>query len=378
MSSVLTTKSVRKIIHVDMDAFYASVEMKDNPALRGKPVVVGGSPQSRSVVSAASYEARKFGVHSAMACSRAQRLCPNAIFVPPRFSRYKEISSRIHEVFRSYATEIEPVSLDEAWLDVTTNLIGCPSATIVAKKIKADIKETIGLTCSAGVSFNKFLSKVASDEDKPDGLFVITPENATEFLWNISVKKIPGVGRVTQARLRTLGIEKGYQLKAKSESYLMEHFGKFGEYLYHIIRGRDDRPVRSHRERKSVGAENTFSEDLDYGQQLFSELDSLLTELNRRYDKLEKTARTISLKVKFADFHQITRSVTRQDIPVDQEFIRSAMAEKLNNVCNIEFKHRKIRLLGVALSGFEEKVTENGQDNIQLNLFDFLASAESL
>ncbi|MBU3915164.1 DNA polymerase IV, partial [bacterium] len=229
-------KRTRKIIHFDMDAFYASVEILDNPALRGLPVVVGGSPQSRSVVSAASYKAREFGIRSAMPCSKAERLCPNAVFVRPRFERYQEISERIHEIFKKYTDIIEPLSLDEAWLDVTENLIDCPSATWIAQKIKKDIREQTGLTGSAGVSYNKFLAKIASDEKKPDGLFVITPENSADFLKDFHVRKIPGVGKVTAARMELFGIEKGYQLLEKTEDYLTQHFGKLGKYLYDIIR----------------------------------------------------------------------------------------------------------------------------------------------
>ncbi|MCP4296220.1 MAG: DNA polymerase IV, partial [Proteobacteria bacterium] len=258
----------RKIIHFDMDAFYASVEILDNPSLEGLPVVVGGNPNSRAVVCAASYAARKFGIQSAMPCSRAQRLCPDTIFLFPRFERYRELSSTIHGIFRKYTDVIEPLSLDEAWLDVTDNKVDCPSATWLAKMLKSDVRSETGLTGSAGVSYNKFLAKIASDEDKPDGLFVITPESSAEFLEKIAIGKIPGVGKVTQKRLQQLSIEKGHQLLEKTEDYLVKHLGKLGHYLFRIIRGIDQRAVECRGERKSVGIENTFAEDLTYGDDL--------------------------------------------------------------------------------------------------------------
>lgn len=354
-----------------MDAFYASVEIKDNPQLAGQPVVVGGSPQSRAVVSAASYKAREYGVRSAMSCSRAQRLCPDAVFLPPRFERYKEISRSIHEIFSKYTSLVEPLSLDEAWLDVTTNHLDIPSATWVAMYIKKEIKEKLGLTASAGVSYNKFLAKIASDERKPDGIFVITPENAPAFLRTIPVRKIPGVGKVTAEKLLLHGIEKGYQLLEKPEQYLVEKFGKLGGYLYQIIRGIDERPVQPFRERKSVGIETTFAVDQFYGEKLVSELDRLLDGLSKRVERVGKKGKTIHLKVKFEDFRQITRSVTMSPTDIVVESIRSLAHDKLEEICHKEFPQKKIRLLGVSLSNFV-KLTQTGNDNIQLDIFQFL------
>lgn len=367
----MASSAVRKILHIDMDAFYASVEIKDNPNLVGLPVVVGGSPQSRGVVSAASYKAREFGIRSAMPCSRAQRLCPQAIFVPPRFARYQEVSSQIHNIFEAYTDLVEPLSLDEAWLDVTQNHIDSPSATWVAEKIKKDIFSETGLTASAGVSFNKFLAKIASDEKKPDGLFVITPENAQNFLKEITIRKIPGVGKITNAKLQLLGIEKGFQLLEKSEAYLKQHFGKFGGYLYQIIRGIDYRPVITHRERKSIGIERTFQEDFIYGETLQQQMEKLLKGLFHRMKKSEKKCKTLSLKVKFFDFQQITRSVTLPDSILTERSISNLAFEKLSEVCLKEFPHKRIRLLGISVSNFvEPEALDTG--NQQLDIFHFL------
>ncbi len=369
----MSDHSGRKIIHLDMDAFYASVEIKDNPQLAGLPVVVGGSPNSRGVVSAASYKAREFGIHSAMPCSRAQRLCPQVVFVRPRFARYQEISDQIHEIFHRYTDHVEPLSLDEAWLDVTVNHINSPSATWVAEKIKNNILQEIGLTSSAGVSYNKFLAKIASDERKPDGLYVITPDNAQAFLKEIAVKKIPGVGKVTNAKLQLLGIEKGYQLLEKTESYLVEHFGKFGHYLYQIIRGVDNRSVIIHRERKSIGIENTFQEDKLYGEPLKQELDKLLEGFFKRVEKKKQRGRTFSLKVKFFDFQQITRSVTLNHEDLSDGAISQLAHQKLSDVATKEFPRKRIRLLGISVSNFKEK-EEGNHGNEQLDIFHFLST----
>ena len=274
--------NTRKIIHIDMDAFYASVETLDNPFLKGLPVIVGGDPNSRSVVCSASYEARKFGVKSAMACSIAKRLCPNAVFLKPNFTRYKEISCKIHVIFQRYTVNIEALALDEAWLDVTANLQNIPSATRIAQKIKDEIRDELNLTCSAGVSYNKFLSKIASDEKKPDGLYIITPDAAPEFLKSMRVGKVPGVGNVTQKKLGNFGIEFGNQLEAKDESFLVKHFGKMGRHLFHMIRGRDFRPVCNQRVRKSISTENTFHTDLLYGEQILGELRIIVNALRER------------------------------------------------------------------------------------------------
>ena len=361
----------RKIIHFDMDAFYASVEIKDNPHLENLPVVVGGSPESRGVVCAASYTARRFGIRSAMACSRAVKLCPEAIFLRPRFDRYRETSKKIHQVFRKYTDIIEPLSLDEAWLDVTVNHIHSPSATWIAQMIKQDIKNELNLIGSAGVSYNKFLAKIASDEDKPDGLFVITPDQASEFLMELPVRKLPGVGKVTMKKLELFGIEKGKQLIAKEADFLIQHFGKFGRYLYKIIRGIDDRPVITHHESKSVGIETTFNSDLEYGEIMRQELNKLITGLDSRLKKKEKKGKTLTLKVKFADFKQITRSETNPFAYYNQTNIPDVVHKKLYEICHTQYPNQKIRLLGVSVSNFTENKKQDGK-TVQLDMDYFL------
>ena len=362
-------RDTRKIIHVDMDAFYPSVEILDNPELRGLPIIVGGSPHSRGVVASASYEARKFGVRSAMACSIAYKLCPHALFLPTRMGRYREVSLQIHEIFHQYTDLIEPVSLDEAWLDVTENFQHIPSATWVARKIKHQIHEELGLTCSAGVSFNKFLAKIASDEQKPDGLFVITPQTAHQFLQRMEVRKIPGVGNVTQKKLKRLGIEYGHQLYQQSEIFLVKHFGKMGIYLYNIIRGDDPRPVVAHRERKSISVETTFDTDLLYGEELLNHLRYLTQDLMKGLQKKSPVSgKTLTLKVKFYDFQQITRSVTQTHNYQTLEDIFACAKEKLRVVCQTEFPGKRIRLLGVGISNLTGRHLENGE-NIQLDFF---------
>ncbi len=373
-TGVLMMMDERKIIHIDMDAFYPSVEILDNPELKGLPIIVGGKPNSRGVVASASYEARKFGVHSAMACSAAYRLCPQAIFLPSRMSRYRDISIQIHAVFREYTDLIEPISLDEAWLDVTENFQQIPSATWVAQKIKQQIKTEVRLTCSAGVSFNKFLAKIASDEQKPDGLFVITPQTASQFLKNLEVRKIPGVGKVTQVKLKKLGIEYGYQLQEKSEPFLVRHFGKMGTYLFHIIRGRDSRPVVAHRERKSISVENTFAADLLYGRELLEELQDLCRNLLKRMQKKTLiTGRTLTLKVKFHDFKQITRCISQNHDYQTSDEIFECTTEKLRHVCQSEFPRKPIRLLGVGISSFSKEGLQD-HDQTQLDLFQIFHS----
>ncbi|MBD3306317.1 DNA polymerase IV [candidate division KSB3 bacterium] len=359
----------RKILHIDMDAFYASVEVLDNPDLKGLPLIVGGDPAGRGVVASASYEARTFGVRSAMACSTAARLCPHAIFLPMRMARYREISQQIHAIFAQYTDLIEPISLDEAWLDVTENFPRIPSATWVAQLIKQQIADEVHLTCSAGVSYNKFLAKIASDEHKPDGLFVITPQTATQFLHHLDVRKIPGVGPVMSKKLGHLGIEYGAQLQEKSEQFLGEHFGKMGAYLYHIIRGHDPRPVVAHRERKSLSVETTFRQDLLYGQELLEELQQLTQDLRRRMEKYAPLCgKTLTVKIKFYDFQQITRSSTRPQGYQTVEEILAGAQDKLRLVCETEFPGKRIRLIGVGISKFASEDSQ-AQESRQLELF---------
>ena len=288
----------RKIIHIDMDAFYASVEQRDNPELRGKPVAVGGS-RERGVVAAASYEARKFGVHSAMPSVSAKRKCPDLIFVKPRFDAYKAVSLKIREIFAEYTPLIEPLSLDEAYLDVTENLKGIAFATEIAKEIRAKIRAETSLTGSAGVSYNKFLAKLASDHRKPDGLFVITPKMGPAFVEALPVGKFHGVGPATTAKMNRLGIENGLDLRAQTISFLQQHFGKSGPYFYWIARGIDDRPVRADRIRKSVGAENTFSVDLFTFDAAQNALLPIIDKVWRHCESTGARGRTVTLKVKY-------------------------------------------------------------------------------
>ncbi len=365
---------VRKIIHIDMDAFYASVEQLDAPELKGKPVVVGGRPESRGVVAAASYEVRKFGVRSAMPTSRAYQLCPQAIFVSPRFARYKEVSSQIHEIFKQYTDLIEPLSLDEAWLDVTDNKIGEPSATRLAQQIKQQIRQEVGLTCSAGISYNKYLAKIATEENKPDGLYAIPPEKALTFIRKMNVRKIPYVGKVTAKKLEDLGITKGEHLYEKSEDFLVEHFGKFGHDLYQRVRGIDHRPVMVNRERKSISTENTYAQDLPYSDELLEELKQLVADLIKRMERQSMEGRTLTLKVKFHDFLQITRSISKDDDFSNFEEIYHVCQQKLHHVCHVEFPNKPIRLLGVGISNLDSFHSANVA---QLDFFDILDETQT-
>jgi DNA polymerase IV len=329
-----------------MDAFYASVEQRDNPELRGKPVAVGGS-RERGVVAAASYEARKFGVRSAMPSITAKRQCPDLIFVKPRFDAYKAVSLQIREIFAEYTHVIEPLSLDEAYLDVTDNLKGIATATQIAMAIRAKIRAETSLTASAGVSYNKFLAKLASDHRKPDGLFVITPQMGPAFVEALPVGKFHGVGPATTAKMNKLGIETGLDLRALSMAFLQQHFGKAGPYYYRIARGIDDRPVLANRVRKSVGAENTFSADLFTFE---AAQDSLLPIIDKVWDYCESAGtrgRTVTLKIKYADFQQITRSRSVHGVIEG----RSVLEEISLDLLRAQFPMTKgIRLLGISLS----------------------------
>lgn len=336
----------RKIIHVDMDAFYASVEQRDNPELRGKPLAVGGSA-ARGVVAAASYEARAFGVHSAMPSVTAKRKCPDLIFVPPRFDVYRAVSEQIRAIFAEYTTLIEPLSLDEAYLDVTENLKGMEIATEIAEEIRAKIRAATGLTASAGVSYNKFLAKMASDQRKPDGLFVITPKNGPAFVGALPVKKFHGVGPATAERMKRHGIETGLDLKGKSLAFLQQHFGKSGPYFHGIARGVDLRPVRPDRVRKSVGAEDTFVEDLFTLEAAVGELQPLISKVWRHCEAHGISGKTVTVKVKYSDFTQATRSKTLATLLTGPADI-AALAEPL--VASVYPFRRGVRLLGVTLS----------------------------
>lgn len=341
----------RKIIHIDMDAFYASVEQQDNPSLRGKPVAVGGSKE-RGVVAAASYEARKFGVKSAMASSIAARQCPDLVFVKPRFDRYKEVSNVIREVFLEYTDLVEPLSLDEAYLDVTTNKPGLASATHIAQEIKQKVKQRTGLIASAGISYNKFLAKIASDMDKPDGLYVILPKDAMEFLRKLKVSKFFGIGRATAEKMKMAGIFTGGDIRKKSLEDLTLRYGKSGTYYYQICRGIDDREVKPDRERKSISAENTFDKNLMSLAEIKEELRNIAQITFRRYEKIGIIGKTVTIKVKYGDFKQITRSSTlNQNVITIDELIGTA-----ENLITTDLLHESgIRLLGVGISNFHQE-----------------------
>ncbi len=357
----METEVQRKIIHVDMDAFYASVEQRDEPALRGKPLAVGGSRQ-RGVVAAASYEARQFGVHSAMASSIAIRKCPDLIFVKPRFEVYKAVSAQIRAVFARHTELIEPLSLDEAYLDVTAGSHDGLSATRIAQTIKEQIKEATGLTASAGVSYNKFLAKLASDYKKPDGLYVIKPAQGPAFVEGLKVGQFHGVGRVTAARMNQLGIFTGLDLRQQSEPFLTRHFGKVGHHYYSIARAIDNRPVTPNRIRKSVGSENTFERDLIELAELTEGLKALVDDVWGYCERTGVRGRTVNLKVKYDDFQQITRSKTMPHV-VPTKLVLAHIAIEL--LCALVPTGKGIRLLGVSLSSLQ---TGDSMDAGQLRL----------
>jgi len=348
----------RKILHVDMDAFFASVEQRDNPDLRGKPVAVGGS-RERGVVAAASYEARKFGVRSAMPSVTAQRLCPSLIFVPPRFDVYREVSAQIRAIFAEYTPLIEPLSLDEAYLDVTENLKGLTYATQVAKEVRRRIFETTGLTASAGVSFNKFLAKMASDQNKPNGMFVITPDMGAAFVETLPVGRFHGIGPATARKMNELGIFTGADLRRQTLPFLQERFGKVGTHYYWISRGIDNRAVCPDRVRKSVGAENTFSVDLMEIEDMRAELVPIVDKVWKYCDGTGVRGRTVTLKVKYADFQQITRSRSMSDEIESKDIIRSLSDELLEGIFPLE---KGVRLLGVTLSGLNTETDESEEE----------------
>jgi DNA polymerase-4 len=344
-----------------MDAFFASVEQLDNPELRGKPVAVGGSG-ARHVVAAASYEARKFGVRSAMPSVTAKKLCPDLIFVKHRFERYNELSDRVLEILLEYTDVVEPLSIDEAFLDVTVDKKNIGSATLIAKEIKKEIKERTGLTASAGISFNKFLAKIASEMKKPDGLFVIKPSDAESFIDNLSVEKFFGIGKVTAEKMHKLGIHNGSDLKKWELQDLIRNFGKVGKFYYDIVRGIDDRPVEQESERKSIGTELTYDKDLATSFEIIAELYKVEKELIDRLEHAGTTGKTITLKIKFSDFTQITRSRTLHHYIRNFETLHRAVTDIRKS---LELKGTRIRLLGVSVSNLESEDENKGQ----LNLF---------
>jgi DNA polymerase IV len=342
----LGSEHPRKIIHIDMDAFFASVEQRDNPVLRGKPVAVGGS-RERGVVAAASYEARKFGVRSAMPSVTARRKCPDLIFVKPRFEVYREVSLQIRAIFAEHTPVIEPLSLDEAYLDVTENLEDIASATEIAAQIKAKIRAETQLTASAGVSYNKFLAKLASDYRKPDGLFVITPAMGLNLVETLPVERFHGVGPATAAKMKDLGIITALDVRGKDEAFLSKHFGKAGRHFFWICRGIDHRPVLPNRIRKSIGAENTFSQDLTSLDELKAELGPLVDKVWHYCDSTGLWGRTVTLKLKFSDFQIITRSRSLGVLISD----RSTLASICEELLTAQFPlPKRIRLIGVSIS----------------------------
>jgi DNA polymerase-4 len=342
----------RKIIHVDMDAFYASVEQMDNPLLRGKPIAVGGS-ENRGVVAAASYEARKFGVRSAISGVMAKKNCPELIFVRPRFDRYKEISSKIQKIFYEYTDLVEPLSLDEAYLDVTNNKKGNPSATLLAQEIRQRIFDEVGLTASAGISVNKFVAKIASDYNKPNGQKTVNPDEVIPFLEELPIRKFHGVGKVTTEKMYQLGIFTGLELKSKTLEFLEKHFGKSGNFYYNVVRGIHNSEVKSNRITKSVAAEHTFDVNLSSEIFMIEKLEVIASALEKRLKRYNVAGKTVTLKIKYSDFTQQTRSKTLPYFISDKGLILEIVKELLYQ----ERMKDSVRLLGISLSNLntEEK-----------------------
>lgn len=341
----------RKIIHVDMDAFYASVEQMDNPDLRGKPIAVGGN-EIRGVVSAASYEARKYGVRSALSGTLAKKYCPELIFVKPRFDRYKEISKKIRKIFYDYTDLVEPLSLDEAYLDVTQNKKGNPSASLIAQEIRLRILNEVGLSASAGISVNKFIAKVASDINKPNGQKTVPPDEVISFLEALPIRKFYGVGKVTTEKMYQLGIFTGLDLKSKSIEFLEKHFGKSGTFYFNVVRGIHDSEVKPNRITKSVAAEHTFDENLTSEIFMQERLETIAAELDRRLKKQKIAGKTVTLKIKYSDFTQQTRSKTLPYFISDQSLLFETVTELL-------FQERmkdSVRLLGISLSNLNTEI----------------------
>ncbi len=340
-------KAYRKIIHVDMDAFYASVEQRDHPQLQGKPVVVGGTPEKRGAVAAASYEARQYGIHSAMPARSAVVRCPHLIFMPPRFEVYRAVSEQIREIFFDYTDLVEPLSLDEAYLDVTQDKQAIGSAMIIAQQIKQRIQADLQLTASAGVSINKFLAKIASDLDKPDGLSLISPEQAEAFIEKLPIKAFHGVGPATAAKMKELGIETGADLKSWERHQLLATFGKIGDFYYKVARAEDNRPVNPHRIRKSIGAEKSFFEDLRQLEDMRVALEAIATEVHQRLVKNKRSGYRLTLKIKYNNYEVITRSRTLET-PIQSVTEILPLAQSLLTA-HITLG-RPVRLLGITIA----------------------------
>lgn len=359
---------IRKIIHIDMDAFYASVEQMDNPELKEKPIAVGGGSK-RGVISAASYEARKFGVKSAMAGKLAAKLCPELIFVKPRFDRYTEISKKVRAIFYEYTDLVEPLSLDEAYLDVTQNKKGNPSASLLAKEIRERIFNDVGLRASAGISINKFIAKVASDYNKPNGQKTVNPEEVITFLEELDIRKFYGVGKVTAEKMYQLGIFTGLDLKSKSIDYLDNNFGKSGRYYYYVVRGIHTSEVKPHRIRKSLAAERTFNENLSSEIFMLEKLERIAQEVSARLTKNKVSGKTVTLKIKYSDFTLQTRSKTLSNYIEDKNIILQTAKELLYQ----EELNNSVRLLGISISNLNtetQKKSLQKQVSVQLK-FEF-------
>ncbi|MEO1521396.1 MAG: DNA polymerase IV [Cyanobacteria bacterium J06633_2] len=350
----MTTEPVRKIIHIDMDAFYASVEQRDHPEYRGKPIVVGGRPEQRGAVAAASYEARTYGVRSAMPSRVAQQRCPHLIFVKPRFDVYREVSQHIRSVFFRYTDLVEPLSLDEAYLDVTDNKKNIPSAVAIAREIKQAIRAETQLTASAGVSVNKFLAKIASDLDKPDGLYLIPPQDAATFVETLPIEKFHGIGKATAAKMKAVGIHTGTNLKTWAEDALVNKFGRVGHYYYRAARGEDNRPVNPNRIRKSIGAEQSFTTDLTALEEMKAALHDIAQSVEERLAKNKRYGYTLTLKVKYADYQQITRSNTGNTLLKTAHELYAIASQLLVDHLN---PHKNVRLLGITISNLAEPNT---------------------
>lgn len=358
---------MRKIIHVDMDAFYASVEQRDNPELRGKPIAVGGGGP-RGVVAAASYEARKFGVRSAMSGMLARKKCPDLIFVKSNFDKYREVSAQIRKIFHEYTDMVEPLSLDEAYLDVTVNKKGNPSATVIAAEIRKRIFEETGLTASAGISINKFIAKVASDYNKPNGQKTVNPDEVIDFLEKLPIGRFYGVGKVTEEKMYQLGIFTGKELKEKTEQYLSDHFGKSGAYYYYVVRGIHTGEVKPHRIAKSVGTEHTFHENLVSEVFMLEKLEEIAGELDRRLQKKKIAGKTITLKIKYRDFTVQTRSKTLPYFISDKSLLLEAVKDLLYQ----ERLKESVRLLGISLSNLNTDTDNKAKKQVAVQLkFDF-------
>lgn len=357
------SEAPRKIIHIDMDAFFAAVEQRDNPAYRKKPVIVGGVPNSRGVVATCSYEARKYGIHSAMPSSTAYRLCPQAIFVTPRHAVYKQVSADIQRVFKQYTAKYEPVSLDEAYLDVTASELCRGSATRIAEQIKQQVWTETGLVASAGVSYNKFFAKIASDMDKPDGLYLITPEQGLDFVSELPIGKFHGVGKATERKMHDLGIRNGADLKSYSLAVLQQHFGKGALFFYNIAQGIDERLVTPHRESKSIGTETTYAQDLEKSDEIYQQLKELLDQALLKVHAKKLYARTLTIKIKYHDFRQITRSLSFNQ-PIRSHVLDTPVYRVLLKKDRIG--QSKIRLLGITLSSLEKQTNYYRQ----MDLFD--------